>query len=236
MTDLRVWGCASSRRRLSRWLACPLLLGSAAACTAFGDSIVVFNTGESGGVAQTVGQTDTHYSLISAPANVPLTAIATARNGAWTANTATADWISPGSSGATSWPVGNYDYQTTFDLSGLNPSTAQLSGSWASDNNGCIFLNGANTGDCTGFAAFGSLTAFSITSGFVSGVNTLDFEVTNGGGPSGVIAEASGTATAASGVTGPSNVPEPSSLLMVGASLLGVGGLLRRKLYCRRPE
>jgi PEP-CTERM motif len=226
MTDLKVW----------RWVACPLLLGSAAACTAFGDSIVVFNTGESGGAAQPVGQTDTHYSLVSAPATVPLTAITTSPNSAWRANTATADWISPGSSGNTNWPVGNYDYQTTFDLSGSNPSTAELSGLWASDNNGCIFLNGATTGDCTGFAAFGSLTAFSITSGFVAGVNTLDFIVTNGGGPSGVIAEVSGTASSASGVTTPSGVPEPSSLLMVGVSLIGVGGLLRRKLNRRRPE
>lgn len=201
------------------------IIGLALGLSALGDSIVIFNTGEgTGGTALAVGQTDLHYSLISAPATVPLTAIATSPNAAWTANTSSADWISPGSSGDTSWPVGNYDYQTTFSLGGLNPSTAQLSGMWTSDNDACIDLNGVSTGICTAFAGFGSLHAFTITSGFTSGVNKLDFIVDNGGGPTGVFAQVSGTASS-------SAVPEPSLVSLVAIALLGLCGVFRRKLF-----
>jgi hypothetical protein len=70
--------------------------------------------------------------------------------------------------------------------------------------------------------------AFSITSGFDAGLNTLDFMVTNGGGPSGVIAEVSGTAA----VIGTSAVPEPSSLMLVCALLsLGAAARLRQAYH-----
>ena len=212
-----------------------LVCGLMWAPNAFGDSVTIFNTGESsGGPALATGHTDSHYSLISAPTGVTLAAITTVPNAAWTANTATADWISPGSSGNSSWPVGNYDYQTTFDLTGDIPSTASLSGLWTSDNQGCIFLNGTSTGDCTGGAAFGSLQSFSITSGFISGVNTLDFVIVNGGGPTGVIAEFSGATVSSSSNPPPvgSVVPEPSTLVLVGTSLVGLCGGLRKKLVC----
>jgi hypothetical protein len=208
-----------------------LVVGLVFGLSAFGDVVTIFNTGEGtlGGPALATGVTDPHYTLTSAPATVPLTAITTVPNAAWHVNTATADWISPGSSGDTSWPVGNYDYQTSFDLTGLNPATAQLSGSWTSDNDACIFLNGVKTTSCTGFADFGSLLSFSLTSGFVSGVNKLDFIVDNGGGPTGVFAEVSGTAS-----PGTSAVPEPSSLVFLGAVLLGLFTVPRLRQAYRR--
>ncbi len=218
------------QRTKSRFATFVLVCGLMLASDAFGDSITVFNTGESsGGPALATGQVDPHYSLISAPTGVPLTAETTVPNAAWTANTATADWIGTVNGGALSSAVGNYDYQTTFNLTGDDPSTASLSGLWTSDNQGCIFLNGANTGDCTGGAAFGSLQSFSVTSGFVAGVNTLDFVIVNGGGPTGVIAEFSGTVSSSSAPP-VSAVPEPSTLILVGTSLLGFCGALRKKL------
>ena len=211
-----------------------VIVGLACGLSAFGDPIAIFSTGvDSSGSPLTPGTVDSHYALVSAPSGVTLTAIATSPNGAWTPNTSTADWISPGSSGGTSFPPGTYDYQTTFDLTGLDPTTAQLSGKWTSDNNGWIDLNGVMTGVTSAFAGFGSLSSFSITSGFQPGLNTLDFVIVNGSdsfSPTGVIADISGTATASSSVSGPSAVPEPSSLSMfiLGGGLLGLGGLGRK--------
>lgn len=215
------------RWKLLRLTVLMLVNTAVFAGNAFAGSIAIFNTGQgSDGLALPVGVLDPHYALVSAPAGVPLTAITTSPNGLWTGNTPTADWISPGSSGGDSWPVGNYDYQTTFDLAGFDPLTAQLSGMWTSDNDACIFLNGVSTGVCTGFTDFGELHAFSITSGFRAGINTLDFMVDNGGGPTGLIVEISGTASG--GTT-----PEPSSLLLTGSGLLTLVGVFRRKLFRR---
>ena len=233
MTNLRIWKLALAWLNIPLFAAFTMVCGSAAVCTAFGSSISIFNTGEGpGGTALPLGQLDPQYDLINAPCTVPLTAITTIPNPAWTPNTPTADWISPtGNGGVTvALPPGTYVYQTTFNLTGQDPSTAELSGNWASDNNACIELNGVNTGVCLPFTGFTSLHPFSITSGFQPGVNTLDFVVTNGQGsgdnPTGVIVEISGTASLG---TDPS--PEPSSLLLIGTGLLGLSCVLRRRRF-----
>ena len=73
-----------------------------------------------------------------------------------------------------------------------------LSGFFATDNSGYMQLNGVTVGPTS--SSFTSLTAFSLTSGFVPGINTLDFVVTNGptGGaanPTGLFVELTGTGT-----------------------------------------
>ncbi len=206
-----------------RFAALLVALYSVIVCNAFAGSITIFNTGENNGVALALGQLDPHYTLVSAPQGVPLTAMATLPSPSWTPNTATADWISPGNSHTIFWPVGTYDYRTIFSLAGFNPTTAQLAGLWASDNNGCIFLNGANTNICTPYQGFGALAAFSITSGFVPGINTLDLMVFNGGLSTGTIVEIHGTANP--------TTPEPSSLLLLVSGLLGGLGVIRRRRH-----
>jgi hypothetical protein len=82
----------------------------------------------------------------------------------------------------------NYRYETTFDLTGLNPATARLAGRWSTDNRGVdILINGVSTGQAN-TAQFNVWTPFQITSGFVAGVNRLTFVVNNGspGSPAGV--------------------------------------------------
>jgi len=158
--------------------------------------ITIFNTGEDdNGMALPVGVLDPHYSLISAPPGVPLTAITTCSI-VGVPNQSTADWIGPGANCDTNWPVGTYDYQTTFSLAGFDPNSAQLFGEWTSRNEACIYLNGTNTNICTPHTSNGQFYTFSITSGFRAGANTLDFVVQNEpyANPTGVIVEIIGTA------------------------------------------
>jgi hypothetical protein len=204
-------------------------------CAASGNAILIYNTGESSALtALPTGQSNPNYNVVAAPSGVPLgAAITTAANPYWLPNASTADWISPGSSGLTNWAGGTYDYQTTFSLAGLNASTAQLTGSWASDNGGCIYLNGTNTGNCTAaVGGFQSLVAFTITTGFQAGVNVLDFIVTNGANsPTGVFIDISGTALAAIAISPQvATVPEPATF----PALLGVGLVGLAAVFCRR--
>ncbi len=179
-----------------------LFLVLLAAQPAFAAPIVsLFNTGvatnDSNGNPQTLvsaGSPDPHYS----------TGIVTLSNGypigvAWTPDDSTSQWISPHADEITIEPPGLYVYQTTFDLTGLNPSTAEISGSfWVDNYLSDIILNSTDTGIAGG--TYSSPTSFTLSSGFVSGINTLDFYVINGptGGaqnPSGLRVAMTGTAS-----------------------------------------
>jgi hypothetical protein len=83
-----------------------------------------------------------------------------------------------------------YTFQLRFDLSGLDPTSVSIGGAWGVDNDGTISLNGQPP---TGTGTFSLTNAahdnynvahpFSITGGFVGGLNTLDIQVTNVDGP-----------------------------------------------------
>jgi len=171
----------------------------------------LFNTGVgTGGALLPGGSVDPHYRLIqSADASTPGPnsivinegwPIAPASGGPWLANGPNSKWISPLASQATGNAAGDYRYRIVFDLTGLEPSTAVLTGQWTSDNAGVgIFLNGTPTG-ITYDGNFGAFSAtFTINSAFVEGTNTLDFVVNNAGttvNPTGLRVEVSGTADA----------------------------------------
>src|SRR5207249_2044082 len=89
---------------------------------------------------------------------------------------------------------------TTFDLTGFTPTTAVLTGQFAADNSVTIKLNGNTVGPTA--PAFDTWTSFTINTGFVSGINTLDFIVNNVSGPTGLRVDISGTAS-------PSGAPPP---------------------------
>jgi hypothetical protein len=99
--------------------------------------------------------------------------------GYWLPNTSSAQWIGPAVGGDEMVldAVGDYVFRQTFDLTGFDPRAVELSGSFATDNSGYIQLNGVTVGPTS--SSNSSLTAFSLTSGFVPGINTLDFIVTN---------------------------------------------------------
>jgi hypothetical protein len=49
--------------------------------------------------------------------------------------------------GAGAVPISDYIYETTFDVTGFDPSTVRLIGRWATDNEGVnILINGISTG------------------------------------------------------------------------------------------
>lgn len=231
-----------------------VVLGSVAA-PAFANPIAIYNTGSynsgssiTGGLSS-ASTADPHWTVCSttpsgtaptAPcATTPVAAIVvdnTKQPGVWATDPAS-QWIglkaneSTGAGGSD--PAGYFEYQTQFDLTGLDPTSASLAGKFSVDN--CVvqvFINGtatgiANSGACNTSANLTGFLSFNIGSGFISGINTLTFVMRNWTGSSG---NPSGLNILVSGNANPLAVPEPRTLGLFGLALLGLGGLwLRRR-------
>ncbi|MDZ7618950.1 MAG: PEP-CTERM sorting domain-containing protein, partial [Patescibacteria group bacterium] len=112
---------------------------------------------------------------------------------------------------------GVYTYETTFDLRGFLVDTAELTVAVARDDSlAGVYLNGQPVSFSQAGYTLGS--PFTISSGFIDGINTLSFAVNNGGtasNPHGLRVEVWGTAM----------VPEPSTILLLG--LAGMALLFR---------
>ncbi len=97
----------------------------------------------------------------------------------WIANDAASKWITPRFDGTAVDP-GDYVYTLAFDVTGFDPATAYLTALYASDDDVPIIrFNGVDAGP--GYAGFGSWHGLTLTHGFVVGINTLEFVVSNDG-------------------------------------------------------
>lgn len=190
--------------------------------SALADTIQFSNTGVANdGSLLASGTADSNYSLLYSTDASGTTATATTANPAWQQNTATAGWISPGSDGTQGFASGYYVYQTTLDLTGYDATTASLSGMVAADDELYIYLNQGGSALYSG-GGFSSSSPFLINSGFVSGLNYVDFVIYNDSGPTGLMVD--DTLATANMPT-----PEPGSLVLLTSGVaLGTFYALRK--------
>lgn len=169
----------------------------------------VDNFGDALAPAGTFGLIDPHYTISGSTIGGVGSNAVTFAHPSYVPDSATSRWISNSFDGQPG--NGTVTFQTTFTVTGSGP--VSISGLWGVDNIGEIFLNGIDTGIGLpfGFPAFEALHAFTITNGFVSGLNTLAFVVADTGPPLGLRVE---------GLT--SAVPELSTWLMM---LLGFAAM-----------
>ncbi len=122
------------------------------------------------------GAVDPHYQLVSsADPSYPGPNAVVVNSGVfpmppWLANGGSSKWLAPRADQNGSHPPGTYTYRTTFDLTGFNPATVVLTGRWATDNTGIMKLNGTQVSTSSTFDAW---RTFTVSSGFVAGVNPL---------------------------------------------------------------
>ena len=140
----------------------------------------LFNTGESDArVALALGETDTHYSLVSQPAGGTASNTAVQLSWAWIPGDADSTWIGS----IANEPQGLFTYQTGFTLqAGADPRSVHIGFDLASDNNLVdILINGVSTGIASNVQFF-ALTHVELNGAnmaFQSGSNTITFIVDN---------------------------------------------------------
>jgi hypothetical protein len=128
-------------------------------------------------------------------------------------------------------------FRQTFDLTGYDPASAVLKFSWAADDSGEMILSRGswiprfklNNGAATFYPGsspsapiytYDLSPEVTVSSGFVSGLNTIDFYVQGNGKTDGF---------ALNSVSLTANIPLPAPLLLLGTGLVGLLGIARRR-------
>ena len=164
------------------------LLLLSAASNAFGGSLNLA-TGQNGsGGVWSSGDNPDAYWTVDPPGctdpgcGAPVTAYTTFPDnvdwyGGWLANDSNSDWITRDADITNNGPA-PYTFYFTFDLTDTTDASI-TGGAFAVDDAGSVILNG-NTLASVGAGNWGGLTSFSTTtSDFVSGLNTLEIEITD---------------------------------------------------------
>jgi hypothetical protein len=219
-----------------RKLAMIMLCVLGATVPALADTVQIYGTGVgANGALLPAGSVDPHYTITSSadPSFPGPAAMVTDSNGfpfpIWMPNGPNSQWIAPRPDVGNGNAPGNYVYTTTFDLTGFDLSTVVLTGQWSTDNSGLsIVINGVELPFTTPEQAFFGWYGFTISCGFVAGVNTLQFVVNNAGcpncsvNPTGLRVEISGTGELLANNAPLQAVPEPATVLLVGSGLAGL--------------
>ena len=147
------------------------------------------NTGVNGlGAILADGAVDPFYTVTPGP-----TTYAVIGAGVWLPNSAVSKWIGVTPNGGSLIPTVNFTYKQTFNLSGYEVPGAQITGRYTADDAVDVyFINTLVTTATVGYSGWNPLA---ITTGFLPGLNTLEFRVRDlGFAVTGLRAEIAGTA------------------------------------------
>ena len=162
------------------------------------------------------------YSFFPAPFSGAATVVPTVDNGPGWVTAAPGQWIAPveNETSAGGSPAGSYTYQGSFASDFLLPTSITVTGAFAADNSGQLYINGV-LADSTPAVGFTSLTPINFTFTVAAGLSIVPVQFVVDNTPNANAANPTGLLVS-NLVFSAAPTPEPSTwaLLIGGAGLL----------------